>query len=67
MPRAALFLVLLVAACTSTDGTGRYSATMEKDATATAGQPVPMDPTRPVAVQDCSKPIEAVGGNLSCR
>jgi hypothetical protein len=67
---AALSIVLLVAACASAEppATGRYSMTAAQDnnRTATAGQPAPLDPTRPISDRDCSRPIDAGGGNLRC-
>ena len=72
MPRfaALLLLVLGAAACASSDpDSGRYSmsASPGNDRTATAGQPARMDPTRSITDRDCSRPIEAAGGNLRCR
>lgn len=73
MPRFAAFLpiVLGIAGCASPadSSTGRYSMTASPDnnPALAAEQPAPLDPTRSIAVRDCSRPIEARGGNLSCR
>lgn len=75
---ACLLIVLGAAACSSSSGpaasdsytaTDRYSmtGTTANDYTASAGQPAHLDPTRPIADRDCSKPIEVPGGNLRCR
>ncbi len=74
MLRSAAFLLIVLAAagCESTDPDltiGRYSmtATSYNDRTVNAGQPVPLDPSRPISERDCSGPIEIGGGNLRCR
>ena len=50
-----LLLVVLAAGCSSKppQGDGAYAP--------------PMDPTRKVSEQDCSRPIDTSGGNLMCR
>ena len=73
MPRSVFMLLVIgAAACASpaSDTTSsRYGMTgeAENDATASAGEPAPLDPTRPITVRDCSKRIDEGGGNLSCR
>lgn len=68
---ACLLLVLGAAACSgaSAPSTGRYSMTAAADnnRTVAAGQPAPLDPTRPVSDRDCSKAIDIPGGNLRCQ
>lgn len=68
---ACLLIVLGVAACSSSSApaTDRYSmtGTTTNDYTASAGLPAHLDPTRPIADRDCSKPIDVPGGNLRCR
>lgn len=72
MHRLALPLLVLLAACASTDpeiDVGRYSMTAATDnnRTLAAGQIAPLDPTRPISDRDCSRPIDVGGGNLRCR
>ena len=67
---ACLLIVLTAAGCARSDmNTGRYSMTAAPDnnRTVAAGEPAPLDPTRPVSERDCSKAIEIGGGNLRCR
>src|SRR5437773_10134860 len=47
-----LLLLVLAAGCSSKPQDGAYA---------------PMDPTRKVSEQDCSRPIDTDGGNLMCR
>ena len=48
-----LLLLVLAAGCSSKPRDGAYAP--------------PMDPTRKVSEQECSRPIDADGGNLMCR
>jgi hypothetical protein len=72
MPRfAALLLVIAATACSTAEppATGRYSMTAATDnnLTLSAGEAAPLDPARPIAERDCSRPIEIGGENLRCR
>src|SRR5712664_2775175 len=48
-----VLLLVLAAGCSTNPQDGAYAS--------------PMDPTRKVSEQDCSRPIGADGGNLMCR
>src|ERR1700730_16369651 len=50
---AVVLLLVLAAGCSSKPRDGAYAS--------------PMDPTRKVSEQDCSRPIGTDGGNLMCR
>lgn len=79
MPRPAILPLLVLAAgftalasgCASDDAhnTSYSMATSaDKNLTASAGEPAPMDPSRSISVGDCSQPLDrSAGGNLSCR
>ena len=72
MPRSAAFLlvVLAVAGCASSNlNTGPYTMTEDPHnmRTANAGQPAPLDPTRPVSPRDCRNQIHVGSGNLLCQ
>jgi hypothetical protein len=66
----AVLVVLLAAGCV-----GRFdSETIAKRDSGTAANPMvdeafvpPMDPSRKVSEQDCSRPVTTSGGNLMCR
>jgi hypothetical protein len=66
---AALLLLVLAAGCASPADDITYDMTMTPDnlTTAGTGEPVPLDPSRPVSERDCSRPIDLGGGNLRCR
>ena len=79
MPRLAILLPLVLAACLcalasgcTADGANdaRYSMTASADnsLTAGAGEAAPMDPRRSIAERDCGQPIDpSAGGNLRCK
>ena len=74
MTRYAALLVLAAAACASAEQptTGTYNMTSltyssDNNFTVAPGAPAPLDPSRPVAERDCSRPIDIGGGNLRCR
>jgi hypothetical protein len=56
-----VLLIVLAAGCT-TKPQGPYSGPTKPEVSAP-----PMDPSRTVSVQDCTRPIDIGGGNLMCR
>jgi hypothetical protein len=60
-----LLLLVLAAGCSS-QPQGPYAGTSTNPGGAEAAAP-PMDPTRKVSEQDCTRPIVDDGGNLRCR
>jgi hypothetical protein len=68
---AAIVLVLASVSCSSADPRGPQGLPTEPmplpEYLMNARQPVPMDPTRKVVDQDCSKAVNTEGGNLRCK
>jgi hypothetical protein len=70
---AVLLLAALAAGCSGTGG--RFDPdVVDKRDSGTAANPVvqegyvpPLDETRKVSEQDCSRPVDTSGGNLMCR
>lgn len=60
---AAIALICCTASCASRDSMGNYGVTAERYGAVKAP---PMDPTRTVNDQDCSKPVVSDRGNLRC-
>jgi hypothetical protein len=58
-------LVLVLAAGCSSQPQGPYGGTAMNPAVGETSVP-PMDPTRKVSEQDCTRPIGTAGGNLMC-
>jgi hypothetical protein len=63
-PASVLLLVLAAASCAAERPDSSYGMSVTYSA---AGRPVPLDPARTVAEQDCTKPIALYRGNLRCR
>ena len=63
-PAFALLLVLAAASCAPERRDSPYGMSVTYSA---AGRPVPLDPVRTVAEQDCTQPIVLERGNLRCR
>ena len=68
---AAIVLALSAASCTTSDPRGPQGLPTESmplpDYLMKSTQSVPMDPTRKVVDQDCSKAVNTEGGNLRCK
>jgi hypothetical protein len=63
-PAIVLLLVVTAASCATQGRDSSYGMSATYSA---AGQPAPLDPARPVAEQDCAKPVVLDRGNLRCR
>ena len=67
MNRASVVLLLLVAACASDSPPSSYGAGTAANPMTAGTLPPPMDRSRKVNKQDCSKPVDTTAGNLSCK
>lgn len=65
---AVIVLTIITASCASSDSPGTYgkSRSIATDSMYTS-RPAPMEPSRTVAEQDCTKPIDLDRGNLLCK
>ncbi len=63
---AAIALVSCTAACAGSDTSGYGMPSITSD-NYVAAKPLPLDPSRRIAEQDCSKAIEIDRGNILCR
>lgn len=69
-PALVIVVALVTASCANRnfrDGSDVTAGTISADPERTVARPVPMDPRRTIAEQDCTKPIELDRGNLRCR
>jgi hypothetical protein len=66
---AAIILMISTASCASRESPGAYrmSRSTATSATYMPSRPAPLDPTRKIVEQDCSKPVELHRGNLRCK
>jgi hypothetical protein len=68
---AAVVLVLATVSCSSDDPRGPQGLPTESmplpDYLMNSTMAVPMDPTRKVVEQDCSKAVNTTDGNLRCK
>ena len=80
---ASLLIFALSNACAATGGKGNGSASpasmMQSKSSSSGGgggggrryddprRPLPMDPSRKINEQDCSKPVDSSAGNLRCK
>ena len=62
-------LAISAAGCASTDSSAGYgmSSTGSVRTAGVSAKAPPMDATRKIAEQDCSKAVDFEGGNLRCR
>jgi len=63
---SAIFLISCTASCANSEPGGYGMPSVTADSYATAKQ-LPLDPSRRIAEQDCSKPIDFDRGNVLCR
>ena len=63
---AAIVLIGCIASCASESPGGYGMPSVMSDSYVTA-EPAPMDPSRRIAEQDCSKALEFDRGNLLCK
>jgi hypothetical protein len=66
---AAIALIACAAACAApeTDTSGGYGMPNVMSDTYARVKPLPMDDSRKIAEQDCSKAVETDRGNLRCK
>jgi hypothetical protein len=68
-PPYGLFLLsLALCGCATQDRDTRYNSSMESGTARAAAVPVPpLESSRKINEQDCSKSVDLTGGNLRCK
>ncbi len=66
---AAISVLLLVASCAYDHATGAYGMSQGSASTSVYApdRPAPMDESRRIAKEDCTRPVTVDRGNLLCR
>ena len=65
---AAIVLIGSTVSCASSESAAGYERSRRAATNAElSSRPAPPDPSRKVAEQDCSKPIDLYGGNIRCK